>query len=151
MHEPVYRSYRLTFWNIRLHVFADLQPYTCTFASCEKELAQFPTRAAWADHEFMEHRIVRSWSCPECTKQCDGEIEWTQHLENYHQRTFIGPKRQVAEKMTCTTRAKPAENEKCPLCQVILGKPRRDFVKHVCRHMEEIALMALPRDNERKF
>ena len=142
------RKYRLIPWIIRLHVFADLQPYICTFANCEKELAQFPTRAAWADHEFTEHRIVRSWSCPECTKQCDSELGWIQHLEKCHQQTFLGPKYQVAQKMAYTTRAKPAEGEECPLCQVVLGKPRREFAKHVGQHMEEIALMALPRDND---
>lgn len=52
--------------------------------------------------------------------------------------------------MAYKTRAKPAENEECPLCHVMLGKPRREFVKHVGRHMEEIALMALPRDNDDK-
>lgn len=133
---------------VRLHVFADLRPYICTFASCEKELAQFPTRAAWADHEFTEHRVIRSWSCPECAKQCDSEIEWVLHLEKCHQRTFLGPKYQVAKKMAYKTRAKPTENEECPLCQVIPGKSRREFVKHVGRHMEEIALIALPRDND---
>ena len=41
-----------------------------------------------------------------------------------------------------------AETEECPLCRIVLGKPRRTFVKHVARHMEEIALMALPRNTE---
>ena len=132
---------------IRLHVFADLRPYICTFASCEKGLAQFPTRATWADHEFAEHRIIRSWSCPECARQCDSEIEWIQHLGKCHQRSFVGPQHQVAKKMAYKVRARPTENEECPLCQVVVGKPRREFVKHVGRHMEEIALMALPQDN----
>ena len=80
--------------------------------------------------------------------QCDSEIEWIQHLEKLHECTFTGPKLQVAKKMAYITRAKPIEHEECPLCQVVLGKPRREFVKHVGRHMEEIALMALPREND---
>ncbi len=52
--------------------------------------------------------------------------------------------------MAYATRARPAEDEKCPFCQVVLGKSRRAFVKHVGRHMEEIALTALPRDNDDK-
>ena len=48
--------------------------------------------------------------------------------------------------MACDVRAKPAELEACPLCHFVLGKPRREFTKQVGRHMEEIALMALPRD-----
>ena len=41
---------------------------------------------------------------------------------------------------------RPIEVEECPLCRSVLGKPRREFVKHVGRHMEQIALMALPRE-----
>ncbi|MCJ1279582.1 hypothetical protein MMC21_007406 [Puttea exsequens] len=37
-----------------------------------------------------------------------------------------------------------AEDEQCPLCRDTPGKPRRGFVKHLGRHMEEIALTALP-------
>jgi hypothetical protein len=134
-----------------MHVFSDLRPYICTFASCKQELMQFSSRASWADHEFTEHRVIRSWSCPECPKRSDSEIEWLQHLETCHQRTFLGHKQQVAKKMAYTTQAKPAQDEECPLCQVVLGKPLRAFVKHVGRHMEEIALMALPRDYDEEF
>lgn len=133
-----------------MHVFADLRPYICTFANCKIELAQFPTRAEWADHEFSEHRLICRWDCPECAKQCDSEIEWKQHLELNHQRIFIGSKYEAARTMAYKTRVRATENEECPLCQVILGKPRREFVKHVGRHMEEVALMALPRDNDDK-
>lgn len=129
-----------------MHVFADLSPYICTFANCSMELAQFPTRAAWADHEFSEHRVIRWWDCFECTKRCYSETEWKEHTEYGHQRIFIGAKYHVAEKMALKTRVKAAETEKCPLCQVTLGKSRREFVKHVGRHMEEIALVALPRE-----
>ena len=131
-----------------MHVFADLRPYICTFANCSKEMAQFTSRAAWADHEFTEHRIIRSWSCPECAKQCESEQEWDVHLEEYHQQTFSGPKYQVALSMACNTLERPVSSEACPLCQVIPGKARGEFVKHVGRHMEEIALMALPPEDE---
>lgn len=40
----------------RMHVFADLRPYICTFPDCRDELAQFTTRAVWANHELTEHR-----------------------------------------------------------------------------------------------
>lgn len=44
------------------------------------------------------------------------------------------------------TQEKEAEYEECPLCCTVPGIPRRAFVKHVGRHMEEIALLALPRN-----
>ena len=50
--------------------------------------------------------------------------------------------------MAYRTEATRVEDNECPLCRIVVGKPRRAFVKHVGRHMEEIALMALPRDVE---
>lgn len=144
---PSYPDDELTSVTTRMHVFADLRPYICTFANCNMELAQFTTRAAWAEHEFSQHRIVGLWSCPECADHCESEAAWIEHLENFHQRIFSGPHLQVAKQMSYTTQEKPIEKEACPLCQVVLGKSRREFVKHVGRHMEEIALMSLPRQN----
>ena len=54
----------------------------------------------------------------------------------------------MARKTAYQTRQRQVETEECPLCQIVLGKPRRAFVKHTARHMEEIALMALPRSTE---
>ena len=132
----------------RMHVFTDLQPYICTFQDCKYELAQFATRAAWADHEFTTHRINRYWTCPECPAEYTKTSDWKQHLQSNHQRSFDGDKLQIAQDMACQMRARVAENEECPLCRVVVGKPRRAFVRHVARHMEEIALITLPRDTE---
>lgn len=53
----------------------------------------------------------------------------------------------MARSMAYHEKSRSGEIEECPLCRVIPGKSRRAFVKHVGRHLEEIALMALPRDN----
>lgn len=131
-----------------MHVFADLRPYLCTFANCEDELTQFPTRAAWSDHEFAEHRIIQQWSCPECPKVYTCTADWENHLQRDHQCAFTGSKLQVALGMALHRKSRTAENEECPLCRTMPGKPRRAFIKHVGRHMEDIALMALPRSPE---
>lgn len=131
-----------------MHVFADLQPYICTSADCEDELAQFPTRAAWSDHEFAEHRITQQWNCPECSDTYTRTVDWEDHLQRDHKCVFAGSRLQVALRMALHKQCKAAENEECPLCRIIPGKPRRAFIKHVGRHMEEIALMALPRNAE---
>ena len=65
-----------------------------------------------------------------------------------HRRVFTGPQLHIARKTAYQTRQRPVETEECPLCHIVLGKPRRAFVKHTARHMEEIALMALPRSTE---
>ena len=131
-----------------MHVFADLRPYICTFPDCKDELAQFTTRAAWADHELSEHRYDLIWNCPECPGSFDCTSDWEQHLRKTHQRKFTGLQLRWARLTAYEMYPRPAETEECPLCRVVLRKPRRTFVKHVARHMEEIALMALPRNTE---
>ena len=130
-----------------MHFFADLQPYICTFADCEDELAQFPNRAAWAEHEFSQHRVTRSWSCPECPQAFNNLPRWQNHVQERHCLFFTDPNLNIAGKMAYKTEATRVEDDECPLCCNVVGK-RRAFVKHVGRHMEEIALMALPRDVE---
>ncbi len=131
-----------------MHVFADLRPYICTFSDCKDELAQFSSRAEWADHEFSKHRIDQAWNCPECSEKPACASDWEQHLQKMHQRVFTGPQLNVARDTAYETHPRSIEAEECPLCRVVLGKPRRAFIKHVGRHMEEIALMALPRNTE---
>ena len=131
-----------------MHVFSDLQPYICTLSDCEDELVQFSSRAAWADHECSKHRNTRLWTCPDCPREFPEVSGWEQHLQERHCLLFSGTNLQVAKNMALKTEAKCIENYECPLCRIVVGKPRRGFVKHVGRHMEEIALMALPRNVE---
>ena len=132
----------------RIHVFSDLQPYICTFPDCEDKLVQFSSRAAWAGHEFSKHRNTRLWTCPDCPQEFHEVSGWEQHVQERHCLHFSGIDLQVAEKMALKTGAKCIENDECPLCRIVVGKPRRGFVKHVGQHMEAIALMALPRSVE---
>ena len=127
-----------------MHVFADLRPYICTFPECVDELARFANRAAWADHEFTEHRCDRIWNCPECLQKFASASEWERHLKEMHRRVFTGPQLHVARNTAYQAHPRPAETEECPLCRVVLRKPRRELIKHIARHMEEIALMVLP-------
>ncbi len=111
-------------------------------------MAQFPSRAAWAEHEFSNHRTTQSWTCPECAKDFLEVSTWEKHLQEMHRLFFSRSNLQVAKDMALKTEARRIEDDECPLCRIVVGKPRRGFVKHVGRHMEEIALMALPRDVE---
>ena len=131
-----------------MHVFGDLMPYICTFDGCQHKLRCFPSRSAWANHEFQEHRFDRYWACPECSKKSCSTLDWEHHLNNVHNQKFPGPNLVAARNAACRISPKRAEEEECPLCRVVLGKPRRAFVKHVSRHMEDIALMALPSNAE---
>ena len=131
-----------------MHVFSDLMPYICTFDGCPHKLRCFPSRSAWANHEFQEHRFDRHWACPECPRESCSTLDWEHHLNNVHSQKFSGPNLVSARNTACRIKPKRAEEEECPLCRVVLGKPRRAFVRHVSRHMEDIALMALPSNAE---
>ena len=110
-------------------------------------MAQFANRGEWAEHEFSHHRVDHTWQCPECARNCTDPLEWEKHLLQRYQRSFTGSKLLTASNMAYRADVRPSESQECPLCRIVLGKPQRAFVKHVCRHMEEIALIALPRDN----
>ncbi len=131
-----------------MHVFSDLMPYICTFDECQHKLRCFQSRSTWADHEFKEHRFDRYWACPECSARSCSTLDWEHHLNDVHNQKFSGPNLVSARNTACRISPKRAEEEQCPLCRVVLGKPRRAFVKHVSRHMEDIALMALPSNAE---
>lgn len=131
-----------------MHIFEDLKPYICTFAGCKDELAQFPNRAGWAEHEFSQHRVTLSWSCPNCPQNFTNIPAWHSHVEEAHGHRFSGRQFEIAKEMAYKIEATRIEEAECPLCRIVVGKPRRGFVKHVARHMEETALMALPRNIE---
>ncbi|MCJ1393645.1 hypothetical protein MMC18_006520 [Xylographa bjoerkii] len=130
----------------KIHVFADLQPYICTFESCAKELITFPTRNLWGSHEFEEHRITRSWKCPECAYVDSTAQKLEEHLRKSHGEAVTLAQLPLIIAAAETKTPLAMEDQECPLCKAIPGKSRRNFVKHVGRHMESVALAVLPRD-----
>ena len=130
----------------RIHVFADIRPYICTFPGCTEELAQFSCRTDWGNHEFNHHRITRIWRCPDCSITTNSSKTYEDHAQSSHGMQKAADNWQMATKWALDGKANPAEHEKCPLCFSTPGGSRRVFVNHVARHMEQIALLALPRD-----
>ena len=128
-------------------MFADLEAYICTFPNCDHELVQFPTRAAWADHEFSCHRFETRWNCPECGSEKPSLQDWEKHIQD-HGLDFTRPEFQVARTMARNNKARPIETEECLLCRETPAQNRRAFITHVGRHLEELALVVLPRDTE---
>ena len=50
--------------------------------------------------------------------------------------------------MARNNKARPIETEECLLCRETPAQNRRAFITHVGRHLEEMALVVLPRDTE---
>lgn len=132
----------------RRHVFADLQPYICTFSTCKDELVTFPTRKLWAGHEFSEHRVDRTWQCPECPEILSDDDVWREHLKNEHDIFFSALQLRIAAASAEKKMPRVTGDMECPLCLSIVGPTTRTFATHVGKHMEAIALAVLPRENE---
>lgn len=134
-------------------MFHDLQPYICTFDRCSDALTTFPTRKLWAEHEFREHRVSRFLRCY-CSQTFTNKEIFLHHLKYEHLLALHGT--QLRTQLAAAEMAveQPLCEQLCPLCLQSrpFGKDRwtsqRQFIAHVGRHLEEIALASLPRDVE---
>ncbi len=132
----------------RLHVFADLLPYICTFSDCSDELRQLPSRNAWAKHEWEKHRSYSIWACSECPVECCASADWIEHLRKVHGRTFASSHGKLAADAAARRKPRTINDEKCHLCNRALGTSQKAIRSHVGKHLEEVALMALPKEDE---
>ena len=131
----------------RMHVFADLQPYICTSSDCPDLLKTFSERKTWAEHEFLMHRFETVYNCRDCSKSFTTEPDFLQHQAKDHKMDSL----KHAQALALATAARKTvlfsiTDQECPLCHEGKWESQRKFVAHVCRHMEEIALSALPQD-----
>ncbi|KAG8527363.1 uncharacterized protein KY384_007515 [Bacidia gigantensis] len=127
------------------HVFADLEPYLCTFNDCKAGLASFKNRKAWADHEFAVHRVQKIWVCNDCAKEFDQRSLMLEHTYGSHGNVLM--RNQLEALVNAAERSVgPAGNNGCPFCLETPATKPRGWAMHVGRHMEEIALAVLPRD-----
>ena len=67
------------------HVHEDVQPFTCTFATCA-EPKSFKRKADWVRHENERHRQLEWWQCNinDCTHRCYRKDNFVQHLVREH-------------------------------------------------------------------
>ena len=121
-------------------------------------MKMFDSRRAWMTHELQHHR--RQWVCQECN-----DVFGSRNLFCGHSATHFGPL-QDSELLELVAQAeKPADKilaTACSLCDwetglwevynippndVKIGElyvPVRTFRRHLGRHMEQLALFALP-------
>ena len=130
-------------------MFADLEPYVCTFDDCKGEISSFATRRSWADHEFTVHRgRGRSWTCSDCSAVFENKHIFRQHAKQSHGNILTDDQLELLTKAAEGRTTDNVGNDTCPFCPERPGTKARAFAMHVARHMEEIALAVLPRDSE---
>jgi len=137
----------------RSHVMQDLQPYVCTFKDCSLKL--FSSRHEWFEHELANHR--RTWRCDECVISFPSVEAFRAHLNTcYPSTTLSTDLKALISRAEQTVGQIPALD--CPLCDALnselqkLNHTQEDvtvssecFKKHLGRHLEKVALFALPR------
>ena len=137
MHQFSAGQARQAWWR---HVFRDLQPYVCTVESCNIEDTTYESRHKWFSHEVKNHR--QSWRCQgHCAHDFRSREEFEKHVrENVPSIS----KEQVPTFVDmCATPLSVTTAFECPLCKEDI-KGVKQFEKHLGRHLEEIALFALP-------
>jgi uncharacterized C2H2 Zn-finger protein len=128
----------------RKHVFDDLQPYICSYSDCDNGINAFTSQRAWMDHEFINHRIDRQWPCTQCHEIFHQAEDFRGHLQQVHAELFNPA--QVDHVINAASRIsiQAVEKQQCPFCQTVVSNTKRRFQAHVGKHMQHIALAALP-------
>ncbi|KAK4219486.1 hypothetical protein QBC37DRAFT_136615 [Rhypophila decipiens] len=142
------------------HVYADLQPYVCTFEDCRSATTYFETRHAWFDHETEVHR--QKWYCHLCSRDGEGAKQAFTFTEENELKTHFLTKHQdeiTAGQLPLILAAckVPLSNfgpSSCPFCDEWLNQTETpsladydnsaQFCRHLARHLQQIALDALP-------
>lgn len=134
--------------NVRRHVFTDLQPYVCTFKDCTIGSIPFSTRAEWFQHESTIHRL--QWKCNWCSQSdimFHSAEELKKHLNSAHSGMVTEAQMPLILE-TCERPIKSFSSDSCPLCADWEPPSTRDnvrsFSRHLARHMQQLALEALP-------
>ncbi|CVL02217.1 uncharacterized protein FMAN_08287 [Fusarium mangiferae] len=123
------------------HVFGDLRPYTCLFSRCAESNTDFDRRHRWQLHVSQYH--WRTWSCPfNCGSTFQSGVELRDHIRHKHL-----PNASDEHLNTVVARGEVSVSsdvtQECPLCRRAISG-LKSYIKHVGRHLEQLALFALP-------
>jgi hypothetical protein len=123
------------------HVLEDLQPYVCTYGDCELYDHFFESRDAWFKHEAQQHRT--KWSCNvDGHMEYDSEGHFLLHMRADHDQNFDEVQFSLVKSMF--RRPTNSLEGTCNLCDRL----SKNLRSHLSRHLQQIAIFALPRVNE---
>ncbi|CAG8954757.1 hypothetical protein HYFRA_00004682 [Hymenoscyphus fraxineus] len=141
----------------RKHVMRDLKPYVCTSEDCDMKL--FPDRHTWFTHELQNHWV--EWKCCFCSHDSyPSRDKFEKHALTSHEDEFTEAQLPALVKV-CQKPVEKISPDACPFCDEWENKLRelnehmstnetivvtpQQFRHHVGRHMEQLALFAIPR------
>lgn len=125
----------------RRHVFGDLRPFTCLLSQCAESNVDFDRRHNWQLHVSRYH--WSSWHCPfKCEGSFPSAAELSRHVKDKHLPNGDDQELETVVLLGKKTASADIINQ-CPVCgSVVSGL--KDYIKHVGRHLEQLALFSLP-------
>ena len=124
------------------HVYSDLQPYVCTFEQCNTSDHTYESRRRWSNHEIHHHR--RIWTCyTHCNRDFRSRDDFERHIRRNLPSGLTTSQIPLFIDNSAAPVPQDSSNAVCPLCGDQLGGNML-LIKHLGRHLEEIALFALP-------
>jgi hypothetical protein len=78
--------------------------------------------------------------------QLSTSVLWDEHMKQVHGTNLSDEERLRAVSMAEISKELSVDSQTCPMCLKAGIKTRKEYVTHVSKHMESIALAALPRD-----
>jgi hypothetical protein len=110
--------------------------------NCDADCMRFASRSDFASH-LREHQHAKLWKCNFCGYE-NGERHLVEaHIASTHTIPKDAPfSHGISERSVL----RDLSNQKCPFCDKTPGA--NVFVGHICHHLEEISLAAIPRNGE---
>lgn len=125
------------------HVMCDLEPYVCTFENCSRTNDMFESQEDWYNHETQQHRLDYSCNVKD-HEQYTNVREFRSHMNEEHNVQFNDE--QLKFQLSMFSRPTQRKSGICPLCM----ESTVQLKGHLARHLERIALFALPRQSNTK-
>ncbi|KAF1954595.1 hypothetical protein CC80DRAFT_536757 [Byssothecium circinans] len=120
------------------HVLSDLQPYVCTFSNCDLSSHFFADRDTWYAHETQHHRV--EFHCNTASHHAFlDEKSFREHMKTAHNTALQIQHSEALQNIF----QRPTHSMKgnCNLCMRHTTKLKL----HISRHLEQLALFAIPR------
>jgi hypothetical protein len=128
--------------NYRRHAYSDLRPYVCIVEDCKANSVQFASRSEFAAH-LTEHQSYKTWRCTKCDISSQSFHFIQDHVARNHPLSTPAQQGCQIEELS---HLRDLSTQPCHFCNDIPG--HANFIGHICHHLEETSLSAIPREED---
>jgi hypothetical protein len=116
-----------------------MKPYICTSHLCSAAEQLFETFGEWKSHETAFH--WREWQCKDCSESFTEKDEFLTHVGKSHKINLQLSNEASAVAALCE---RPTHDRFCPLCSEKDFENVDSLLKHIGRHLRQLAISSLP-------